>query len=157
LDVSWERAAFLFKSIELGTNAAYSDNLQSKTVFDDGIRRMSVLTQRMLKSLNYPEIQAKRTRNFDVLKEELQSVNELWMPLYDEAPFVYPLYVTRELRQRLVRQKIYVSQWWKYILDLVPGDSVEARLSRYLLPLPIDQRYTENDMVEIAGIVRRLL
>ena len=48
------------------------------------------------------------------------------------------------------------SQWWKYLLDVLPADSVESRLSRYLLPLPLDQRYTPDDMRELAALVLQL-
>ena len=49
-----------------------------------------------------------------------------------------------------------MSQWWKYLLDILPSDSVEADYSRYLLPLPIDQRYTPDDMRTLAALVLRL-
>lgn len=156
-DVSWDRASFLFKSIELGTNAAYGDSMQSKVCFDDGIRKMSVLTHKMLKSLNYDEIKQKRARNFNVLKEEFRDLNEFWLPLGEAAPFVYPLFVPKVIRHELVKNKIYVSQWWKYLLDVVPQNSIEANLSNYLLPLPVDQRYSEDDMADMAKIVKRYL
>ncbi len=156
-DVSWERASFLFKSVELGTNAAYDDNKKSKAVFDDGIKEMSVLTQKMLRSLDYDTIRAKRAQNYEVLKEEFRDLNGLQMPLVEAAPFVYPLYVPNVIRHDLVKHKIYISQWWKYLLDIVPQDSLEAKLSKYLLPLPIDQRYSEDDMRKMASIIKTFL
>ena len=60
------------------------------------------------------------------------------------------------LRRRLIKNKVYVSQWWKYLLELLPADSVEADYSRYLLPLPIDQRYTPDDMHALAALVLQL-
>lgn len=60
------------------------------------------------------------------------------------------------LRGRLIKNKVYVSQWWKYLLELLPADSVEADYSRYLLPLPIDQRYTPDDMRALAALVLQL-
>ena len=156
-DVSWDRASFLFKSVELGTNAAYGDSMQSKVCFDDGIRKMSVLTQKMLKSLRYDEIRSRREQNYNVLKEELKDINEFWLPMGEAAPFVYPLFVSKDIRWELVRNNIYVSQWWKYLLDIVADDSIEAKLSEYLLPLPIDQRYSENDMMDMANIIKGFL
>ena len=44
----------------------------------------------------------------------------------------------------------------KYLLELLPADSVEADYSRYLLPLPIDQRYTPDDMRALAALVLQL-
>ncbi len=38
----------------------------------------------------------------------------------------------------------------------LPADSVEADYSRYLLPLPIDQRYTPDDMRALAALVLQL-
>lgn len=154
VDVSWERGSFLLKSIELGTNAAYRENLDSKTCLADGIRRMSALTRRMLKSVNYSELAARRDRNYRVLIKRFGDVNALKLPMNGYAPFVYPLVVEDpELRRRVVEKKIYVPQWWKYLLSEVPEDSVEAWLSRWLLPMPIDHRYTEQDMDDMAEIV----
>ncbi len=154
-DVSWERAGFLFKSIELGTNAAYQDNLCSKTCLADGIKRMSLLTRRMLCSLDYPYLAEKRDHNYRLLAKQLEGVNQLRFPTDGYAPFVYPLLVRKEgLRKRLVENRIYVPQWWKYLLDETPDDSMEADLSKWLLPLPVDQRYSDEDMLQMVEIVK---
>lgn len=154
LDISWDRASFLFKSIELGTNAAYQDNLDSKECLADGIKKMSVLTQRMLKSLDYDTLAERRDRNYRVLVDAFKGVNRLGLPMEGYAPFVYPLVIEDpKLRKKVVEKKIYISQWWKYLLNEVPEDSVEAWLSKWLLPLPVDHRYTERDMKEMAEII----
>lgn len=153
-DISWERAGFLSKSIELGTNAAYKDNLDSKVCLADGIKRMSVLTHRMLKSLDYDDLANRRDRNYRVLIDRFKDVNQLELPMDGFAPFVYPLVVDDpDLRRKVVGSRIYVPQWWKYLLDEVPEDSIEAWLSKWLLPLPVDHRYTEQDMEEMADII----
>ena len=154
LDVSWERAGFLFKSAELGTNAAYRDNLESKVCLADGIKRMSVLTRKMLRSVDYDSLARVRDRNYRVLVDRLRRVNQLDLPMEGYAPFVYPLLVEDPtLRKKVVDRKIYVPQWWKYLLDEVPADSVEARLSKWLLPVPVDHRYSVRDMNDIADII----
>lgn len=154
LDVSWERAGFLLKSAELGTNAAYRDNLESKVCLADGIKRMSLLTRRMLASVDYDSLARVRDRNYRVLIDRLKSVNLLGLPMEGYAPFVYPLLVEDPaLRKKVVDRKIYVPQWWKYLLDEVPEDSVEAKLSKWLLPLPVDHRYSVRDMNDIADII----
>lgn len=153
-DVSWERGGFLLKSIELGTNAAYSDNLDSKICFADGIKRMSTLTRRMLKSIDYDNLAQKRDRNYKVLTEKFKKVNRFHIPMGGFAPFVYPLVIENPaLRSKVVEQKIYTPQWWKYLLDEVPENSIESWLSKWLLPLPVDHRYTEKDMEDIASII----
>ena len=158
LDVSWERAFFLFKSIELGTNAAYQDNLNSKIPLADGIKRMSVLTQKMLCSIDYAGVAQRRHNNYKLMREIFADYNQLNLPLEGFAPFVYPLYIENdELRAKVVQNKIYAPQWWKYLLEKVPADSIEAKLSRWLVPIPIDQRYNEQDMRDIADIVLKCL
>ncbi|MDO4332600.1 MAG: hypothetical protein Q4C58_07900 [Eubacteriales bacterium] len=157
-DISWERGGFLLKSLELGTNAAYKDNLDSKVCLADGIKRMSVLTRRMLKSLDYDDLAEKRDRNYRVLVKKFEDVNLLKVPMQGFAPFVYPLVIENsDLRRRVVEKKIYVPQWWKYLLDEVPEDSIESWLSQWLLPLPVDHRYNENDMEDMASIIFQCL
>ena len=155
IDVSWDKGAFLFKSAELGTNAAYQDNLGSMECFSDGIRRMSRLTERMLRSIDYETAGAVRQRNYQMLVRELSAVNELPMPMEGYAPYVYPLLIKHDtLRKQIVEQKVYVPQWWKYLLNEVPDDSVEAIFSKWLLPLPVDHRYCEEDMRDISRIIK---
>lgn len=158
LDISWERAGFLFKSIELGTNAAYKENLESKICLADGIKRMSVLTRKMLRSVDYDYLSKVRDRNYRVLIDKFKEQNQLKIPMDGFAPFTYPLVIeSQELRRKMIEKKIYVPQWWKYLLDKVPGDSIEAWLSKWLLPLPVDHRYTKQDMEKMADIILELI
>lgn len=158
IDISWERAGFLFKSIELGTNAAYEDNLYSKVCLTDGIRKMSVLTQKMLCSVDYDYMAEKRDRNYRILIEKFETVNRLKMPMEGYAPFVYPLVVEDlEIRKMMVEKKIYVPQWWKYLIGELPMGCIEEWLSKWLLPLPIDHRYTEQDMEDMAVLIRKII
>lgn len=153
-DVSWDRASFLFKSIELGTNAAYRENIDSKVCLADGIKRMSALTHKMLKAVDYDDLAARRDRNYRVLVDKFKGVNQLNLPMEGFAPFVYPLVVEDpELRRKVVESKIYVPQWWKYLIDEVPENSVEAWLTKWLLPLPVDHRYTEQDMENMSELI----
>ena len=160
LDTSWDRGAFLLESIELGTNAAYQDNLQSMESFSREIRRMSKLTQRMLRSIAYDHAEKGRISNYKTLSDELRHINKISSVIDLDtdaahlAPFVYPLLIEDdELRSRLVSRGIYVSQWWKYLLEELPSDSIEASLSRWLLPLPVDHRYNKDDMRKMSAIV----
>lgn len=152
----YETGAFLLKSLEKGTNEAYTEYLANEERFEQsGIKEMSVLTQRIMNGIDYMHIAEQRRQNFRVLHERLGSYNELAIDLQkDVVPMVYPLLITnKKLRQYLVKNKVYVSQWWKAVLDDLESNAFERRLSEYLLPLPIDQRYTENDMEEIARLV----
>lgn len=43
--------------------------------------------------------------------------------------------------------------YWPELLELCEMDSVEYNLARKLLPLPIDQRYGEEDMQRIIDVI----
>ena len=67
---------------------------------------------------------------------------------------VYPLLVEDDqLRHVLIENKIYISQWWKWVLSNNNSNDFEKKLSKYLLPLPIDQRYDLKDMEMVAAII----
>lgn len=153
----YESGGFLLKSLEMGTNEAYCEYLDNESRFEEeGLREMSVLSQKIMKSIDYRRAAERRRRNFYVLHEHLQEVNELKIELPGGAvPMVYPLLVrNKKLRQYLIGHKVYVSQWWKAVLQDPAGNAIEKKLSEYLLPLPVDQRYTKEDMLDIYHLVQ---
>ena len=110
---------------------------------------------RMLNSIDYDRVKMTRTRNYNILHEKLFKVNNISPPENAVSPFVYPLYIENlKLRKILVDNKVYVSQWWLYLLDEVSPDSVEAKYTKYLLPIPLDQRCAEEDMINLADLIR---
>ena len=155
-DTSWQHAAFLFRCIDESVNSAYGDSLDNESRFDGEIRGMSPSTRRILASVEYDALRLRRRANYEALHAALAPHNALDCPDGADA-MIYPFLCRVDgLRGRLIKNKVYVSQWWKYLLELLPADSVEADYSRYLLPLPIDQRYTPDDMRALAALVLQL-
>lgn len=149
-------AGFLLKSIETGTNDNYRDSLiNEKRIEDSGICGMSVLTKRILEGVNYESVRTQRRKNFQYMHELLGGVNQWKGTLENEmVPMVYPfLYEDSGLRDYLISKNIYVPQWWKYLLEESKGNEFELWLCKYLIPLPIDQRYLREDM---DAIVRQI-
>lgn len=156
-DSSWRSAGFLLRCIDENTNSAYADSMENEKRFEGGIRTMSPLTQRILASIDYEAVRCRRRRNYETLCRRLQPYNGFACPPDADTAMVYPFYCEcPALRRRLIEHKVYVSQWWKYLLELLPPDSLEARFSNWLLPLPVDQRYTPADMEELADLVLSL-
>ena len=155
-DTSWQNAAFLFRCIDESVNGAYADSLANEGRFDGAIRGMSPSTRRILASVDYAALRRCRRANYEALHAVLGAHNALPCPASADA-MIYPFLCRADgLRRRLIEHKVYVSQWWKYLLDILPADSVEADYSRWLLPLPIDQRYTPEDMQALAALVLQL-
>ena len=65
----------------------------------------------------------------------------------DCVPMVYPLVVEDfDLVDKLKEKQIYTGRWWKHVLREVPDDTFEARMSKFLVPVPIDQRYSKEEL-----------
>jgi len=75
-------------------------------------------------------------------------MNELSLSTEDlNGPMRYPFLTSREgLQEFLVSNEIYVSTFWDGVLRRVEKDSLEYRFAKFLLPLPVDQRYGTEEM-----------
>ncbi|QHI72061.1 hypothetical protein [Aminipila terrae] len=157
-DNSFDRIAFMAKCVDCSTNDAYHDHLANEAEIAKGVLAMSKFTKRVLESIDYESVKAKRVKNFGALKKELGTINKLNTNIKEQIPMVYPLVVEdKGLREKLVKHKIYIQQWWKCVLDFSNAGNFEKNISEYLFPIPIDQRYNVNDMRKIANIIKEYL
>lgn len=150
-------AAFLLKTIENGTNETYEEyQLHEKRLEKALLGGMSKLSLKILSSVRYDEVAMKRKRNYEYVDQCLREYNELHFTLDgQQVPMIYPLLIKSEkLRDYLVEHNVYVSQWWKWLIEYPMSNEFERYLSRYLLPLPIDQRYELDDLSEMVEIVK---
>ena len=92
--------------------------------FDGEIRGMSPSTRRILASVEYDALRLRRRANYEALHAALAPHNALDCPAGADA-MIYPFLCRVDgLRGRLIKNKVYVSQWWKYLLELLPADSM---------------------------------
>jgi hypothetical protein len=120
------------------------------------IKHMSKLAQTMMASIDYESIKMIRERNFFYLHAYLRDYNELVTLDFSqtEGPMVYPFFIKNEsLRQDLISRKIYVPTFWKEIIFLEGASNFEKDIAKYLLPLPIDQRYGIKEMKIIVDTI----
>lgn len=160
-DNSAPSASFLLTRIESGGNANYGQYQQSERRLDGSdILRMSRLTRALLDNIDYDSIRQKRQRNYDYAADVFNGVNRLPASLVKreaaQVPMVYPLLIEREeLRYILKENHVFVGQWWKYLLEEPDVTPLERRLSRYLLPIQIDQRYGPSEIDYTAELIFR--
>ena len=155
-DQSWERMEYLLKRIDISHEAAYADfRAQSELLDNNPIRKMSGLTDRIMASIDYAGVAERRRNNFKQLDKALGDINGIKWNLADDAvPMVYPFLTSDpNLRQRLIDNKIYVAQYWPNVLHNSDEISIEYTLTKRLLPLPIDQRYGEQEMNRIIQTI----
>lgn len=156
-DYSYNRVAHLVKRIDLSAEDGFKDFRRVDDGLDNQpIRKMSKLTQRMMQGVDYEAAAQRRRANFQMLHEALGKENNLELQLEDDAvPMVYPYLVSLEgLREKLIENKIFVARYWPNVLDWCVKDDIELLLACQMQPLPIDQRYGEEDMDYMVKILK---
>lgn len=156
-DQSYSRFMSLTKRIDLGAEAGYTDFRElSKTLVGQPIKKMSNLTQRMMRGINYAVVAKQRRENYVQLHRDLVSSNSLDLPLEDDSvPMVYPyLPSINGIREKLIENKIFVARYWPNVLEWATKDDIDYLLAYQMQPLPIDQRYCLGDMERIVRCIK---
>lgn len=151
-DYSYDRVAHLVKRIDLSAEDGFKDFRRVDDGLDNQpIRKMSKLTQRMMKGIDYEAAAQRRRSNYLMLHAALGKKNNIELPLEDDAvPLVYPYFVPVEgLREKLIENKIFVARYWPNVLEWCKEDEIEYLLACQMLPLPVDQRYGDTEMKSI--------
>lgn len=155
-DESFERMTFLLKRIDLGAEAGYADfREQSRLLVGQPIKRMSKLTERLMQSIDYQWVAKRRRENFKLLHQALEGSNQYYAQLpADAVPMVYPYLAERKnLRDGLIKKRIYVARYWPNVLEWTTKDDLEYMFAVQTQYLPVDQRYEVEDMKRILEVI----
>ena len=118
---------------------------------------MSALTRKILDGTDYESIIAKRKENFSYACKIFADINKIDPLIYyddDCVPMVYPLVCEDDsLLGRMLEGKHFQGHWWTYLLDEMDPDSFEYYLSRYIIPVTVDQRYEKKEIDYIRSLV----
>jgi hypothetical protein len=157
IDKSYDRMAHLLKRIDCSAEEGYADfKANDDSLMDNPICTMSKLTEALLRSIDYEQAKKKRIANYIFLTEFLNSNNRLsLLPLNGTVPMVYPFWSEDEnLRSRLIKNKVFVATYWPNVFEWCNESQLEYLLAKDVLPLPIDQRYGEEDMRRIVDVIK---
>lgn len=155
-DESYERCTSLLKRIDLGPEAGYCDFREiSKSLVGQPIKKMSRLTQRMMRGIDYDAVAQQRRANYMLLQKNLGGSNHLKLPQENDAvPMVYPYFVpVLDLREKLISNKIFIARYWPNVLEWTNEDDVENRLALLTQHLPVDQRCGVEGMKRILEVI----
>jgi len=157
-DISNNKCLHLLGRVDKGAEEFYQNYLENEnSLIGQPIKVMSNLTQQLLKSINYKDIARKRRENFIFLHKYLAGKNKLSFDLNPkEVPMVYPYWIEKgsELKNTLIKNKIYVATYWPNVIDWIKSENVfEKYLFDNLIPLPIDQRYNKKHMRIILSLI----
>ncbi len=159
LDVgaSWHRCSHLLKRIDVGSEFGYVDFRENSSgLRNEPVRHMSNLTSRMLQGIDFSLVREVRCRNYDILCAGLDVYNLLPTPYSTDiyCPMVYPFRTCNPaIRSRLLANRIFVAKYWPNVLDWCNYGEIEWHLTEEILPLPVDQRYTTDDMNNILELI----
>lgn len=159
-DVSYPTASFLLQSLESGTAAAAracEDN--ERRIARAPCRAMSELSSRLMRALDFETARMRRQENFAFLHEHLGRLNKLPSDMLKPCgAWCYPFWTNLfEWRNFLIENNIYIPVLWPHLLAPAHAGTLEQKLARELIPLPIDQRYTRAEMERIVEAARAFM
>ena len=156
---SSDTSLFLLQRIEYGCEGkTYASRMTNeKRIDNEDILKMSALTTQILKGTDYEFIIEKRKENFQTASELFDDINLLDVCKYynsDCVPMVYPLVVEDDrLLHKLLEAKHFQGHWWSYLLDEMEENDFEYWISKYIIPITIDQRYGRKELECIRTII----
>ena len=152
-DESFQRMRFLLGRYERPASEFYAEYAANNDFFrTEPVKRMSKLTWNLLHGVDYERIRRIRQENYLLLHDKLGGLNGL--RLSDQpGSFMYPLLLKNGavIRKELQKKRIYIPTLWPDVFRFCCEGETEYELAMNILPLPIDQRYGQeemNDMVE---------
>lgn len=159
IDESFERMHFLLGRFERSANEFYFEYVANNKLFaTEPIKQMSKLTRNLLQGINYQEVVEKRKQNYSYLMTSFQDINRLRLAC-PSGTFMYPLWVKNgsRIRKELQKMKIFIPMLWPNVLETCSENDVEYHFAADILPLPVDQRYNEEDMKFLVEAIKHVL
>ena len=159
-DISFNRMSHLLKSIDLSIEDGYKNFIENNTALErNPIRRMSSLTKRILGGIDYEKCREIRNQNFKILHDALSIKNQLVIDTDQiDGPLCYPFLTDKEkIKEKLISKRVFAPVYWPNVFKWTTEKMHEHYLAKNLVPLPIDHRYNEDDMLRIINYLKQLL
>lgn len=149
MDCSRDRMTHILGRFEESGSAFYGEfQKNDERFYELPLLAMSPLTRNILRGIDYDAVRRIRNENYLQLHSALGTYNRLQLNIPD-GPYVYPFYCPNgmEIKKKLAEKKIYVATLWPNVLEY--DGTLEKDYAENILPLPIDQRYTKDDMMRV--------
>lgn len=156
-DNSVTRTEHLYTRRDKGAEAGFTSYQANEKKLDgQPILKMSEFTKKILFNIDYQTIRQKRWENFKFLHKALQELNLLRLPVDEQSacPMIYPFYSNSLFsRDTLIKNKIFIARYWSNVFDCCNRGDLEYKFVNHILPLPIDQRYNNEEMTRIVDVI----
>lgn len=162
-DLSSSRFSHLLGRIEFGAEKYYQEYKKiENSLSSEPIQTMSFISERILKSIDYSTVFERRRKNFKYIHSILSATNHIDISLKQDSgvPMVYPFLneIGGKLKEHLINHHIYVATYWPNINERLNNkNTCEANFQKNLLGLPIDQRYSINEIKRMLNILKQML
>ena len=116
--------------------------------------KLSIISEYILNHINIDKIKKQRKRNYNYLQSNLNHI--AFYPNIKDLMFGFPILFKNKterdlMRKKLIESKIYCPIHWE--LPLCIKDSQAKYISKRILTIPIDQRYTPRELNRIVSII----
>ena len=157
---SWQSSSHLLKRVDVNAETSYAYFLEAEAALSRSpALGISNLSRALIEASDTDFICKARRNNFEALHARFRGSNEL-SHLIDRVlgrdgfvPFMYPLLLPtgKMIRRQLIENRIYSPTLWSAIAEASEASDYEKHMSLNTVHLPVDQRYTLDDMNWIAG------
>lgn len=154
-DFSYDKMMHILGRFEKTASEFYGEYVYGEENFSGApLKRMSKLTDNLLHAINYNNVAKIRTDNFLILHKAFGRVNKLNL-IIPQGAFMYPLYIGNgaKIRKKLQKKKIFIPTLWSDVLMHCKQSELEYDMAQNILPLPLDQRYTLENMKYMINIL----
>ena len=147
---------YLIKSLEGGTNSCYKEKKAVDEYINNNYSGISIFAEELLARIDYERIKEIRKRNFNTYQQYFAEKTHIKCEK-ESIPYIYPLDVGKNIKEKVIKEKIYVPTLWSQCLDKQFDNTLEQKMASDTLFLPLDQRYEEKDIEFIVKKVKDLL
>lgn len=139
---------------------AYAKFIAYESQIRSDVYRISLISENVLRRVSMNEIKKKRKENFSIYFKAFAGNNLLrFEDISYETPFAYPLLLEKKVEKSILHQSgIYIPTLWNDPLQRPERKfNYERYLCERLLPLPLDQRYGEEDCQIVIKFIKKMI
>ncbi|HEX8278682.1 MAG TPA: hypothetical protein VF540_08295, partial [Segetibacter sp.] len=133
---------------------------QNDILADCELFKISILSKHLLSNITFEEVIRQRKKNFLYLCNALNALNRLQVGNQDDAvPGFYPFLPKKQIQKEdFWSRSIFIPVFWEDCLKRTCETDYEweLELSKRLIPIPVDHRYSEDDLNIIINLLKAL-
>lgn len=147
--------------LEENLEQSYKEYVAYENGLTNEVMSISHTSNMLLSCINYQWVKDRRVENFKHYQNIFLNKNilEIDFDISEEVPLCYPLMVKEKInKEDLYKNRLFVPTYWDDVIERnIQGFSFEKSFAQRLIPLPVDQRYTESDIDKASKIVLKFI